>query len=479
MRLHLISIFLFFCCNLFAIQSAISYATFKGNPNYIEMYYAFTSNTLKSKLNEDKKESYSINLTIIFSQNNKVINYDKYQLKGIQDVALPILLEQKRYKLDNGTYEIEINLLDNNDTTNHAKDVFGVTMNYNSDSIQLSDIQLLSQYKKDSSTSNFVKNNLYLETLPFDYYSKVYSELKLYHEVYNSKVLNDGYLITYSIAKTDDPQRPVLKIHKRKNPEEVSANLVKMDISKLESGNYNLLVYISNRKNEILSTRLLQFQRSNPLLNFEENKDSLTTEDRLMTEFVGELDSAKLKYSLRAIMIFLPHDETEWCSALISKNDMMAQRRFLFRYWAKNYPINPRIAFEQYTLLAKKVDLKYKDGFGYGFETDRGRIFMKYGEPSDVITEEQEPSAPPYQIWVYNVIEKTNQKNVKFLFYNPNLITNGYRLLHSTARGELNNPKWVQELYKGSPSELTGSSIDGRQIGKGNNRKAQEYFNDF
>ncbi len=479
MRFFVISLFLAFNCKLFAIQSAISYATFKGKPNYIEMYYAFTSSTLKSKEVIQNKSTYSLNLTIIFFQAGKIINYDKYQLKGELDDQLPILVEQKRYKMENGNYDIEIEFQDNNDTSNHAKEIFSVVMNYSDSLIQLSDIQLLSQIRKDSSNSNFVKNNYYLETLPFDYYSKAYSELKLYHEVYNSLVFNDGYTVTYSIAKTEDPQRPILKIHKRKNPEEVSANLVKMDISKLESGNYNLLVYISNRKNDILSTRLLKFQRSNPLLNFEDNKDSLTTEDKLMTEFVGELDGAKLKYALKAIMIFLPQSEIEWCSTLISKNDLMAQRRFLYRYWAKNYSANPRIAYEQFMILANKVDQKYKNGFGYGFETDRGRVFMKYGEPNDIITEENEPSAPPYQIWVYYVVEKTLQKNVKFLFYNPNLTTNGYRLLHSNARGELNNPKWVQELYKGSPSELSGSTIDGRQIGKGNNRRAQEYFNDL
>ena len=59
--------------------------------------------------------------------------------------------------------------------------------------------------------------------------------------------------------------------------------------------------------------------------------------------------------------------------------------------------------------VAKAVDRLYKSGFGYGFETDRGNIFMKYGKPNDIVTVENDPSAPPYEMWVYNDFPKTKQ----------------------------------------------------------------------
>ena len=94
-------------------------------------------------------------------------------------------------------------------------------------------------------------------------------------------------------------------------------------------------------------------------------------------------------------------------------------------FFARKNPNLPEQAYEEYMLVARAADGLYKNGFGYGFESDRGRIYMRHGQPSDVISVENEMNAPPYEVWIYNTIEKTKQTNVKFLFYNPNLVANG------------------------------------------------------
>ena len=128
--------------------------------------------------------------------------------------------------------------------------------------------------------------------------------------------------------------------------------------------------------------------------------------------------------------------------------------------------------------VAKAVDKFYPSGFGYGFESDRGRVFIKYGRPNDVIKVDNEPSAPPYEIWFYNDFPQTNQADVKFLFYAPELGTN-FRLLHSTVRGETNNPQWQLELYKAVPNEIRCSNyIDATGVSENLNRRAAEYFNE-
>ena len=38
--------------------------------------------------------------------------------------------------------------------------------------------------------------------------------------------------------------------------------------------------------------------------------------------------------------------------------------------------------------------------------------------------------------------------NKRFIFYNPDLVNNAYRLLHSDMLGELKNPAWPQILAK-------------------------------
>jgi len=129
--------------------------------------------------------------------------------------------------------------------------------------------------------------------------------------------------------------------------------------------------------------------------------------------------------------------------------------------------------------IAKAVDKTYQRNVGFGFESDRGYIFLKYGKPNNIVSVEDEPTAPPYEIWIYNYLEETKQTDVKFLFYNKTLAANDMQLLHSTVRGEYSNPRWELELYGNDPNTASINQIDGRNASPGFNRRAREYFTDF
>jgi len=93
---------------------------------------------------------------------------------------------------------------------------------------------------------------------------------------------------------------------------------------------------------------------------------------------------------------------------------------------------------------------------------------------------EDEPSAPPYEIWSYNQFPATGQQNIRFLFYNPTLAVGQFQLLHSNARGELFNPQWEIELYRDDGSgTIQGTNIDSRIAPDNIGRRARRYFNDF
>ena len=73
----------------------------------------------------------------------------------------------------------------------------------------------------------------------------------------------------------------------------------------------------------------------------------------------------------------------------------------------------------------------------------------------------------------------TMQSNVKFIFYNPHLAPGDYRLLHSTAIGELSNPQWQRELYRNSPNSFNGDPFGGTGVNDGFNRQARDVFRDY
>ncbi len=130
--------------------------------------------------------------------------------------------------------------------------------------------------------------------------------------------------------------------------------------------------------------------------------------------------------------------------------------------------------------VAKAVDYTFKSGLGYGFETDRGVIFMKYGKPNNRVEVDTEPAAPPYEIWVYEEFPWTSQNHVKFIFYNPSLAGGHFRLLHSTARNELSNQQWEVELYTDAPQDYDGNnSFESTTVSDNFLRQARRLWDDM
>jgi hypothetical protein len=143
------------------------------------------------------------------------------------------------------------------------------------------------------------------------------------------------------------------------------------------------------------------------------------------------------------------------------------------------HEFTPGGGFVTHMEVAHAVDVKFRSGFRHGIETDRGFAYLKYGQPDDIEGREDEPSAPPYEIWIYYDFPFTKQKNVKFLFYNPSLAPGEFRLLHSTALGELNNPQWELELYRDAPDQVDGDAFDSTSMKDNFNRSAKRIMNDF
>lgn len=462
-----------------AVDVSISHAGFKGEKgSYIEFYFYVVGSTLTQIQMDSLNSQGSLEVTTLFKKNNTITQFDKFVLKSPSSLSPVNFYEMRRYAIENGVYDIEVQFKDTNNPQDSLVYKSMAIIEYNNLSLRQSDITLLSSITPDSSDNKFVKNGYRCEVLPFQYYDRSHTNLTFYNEIYNTdQFIGEDFLLSYSIEKSSLTENGKLMViaHKRKKPAPYIPNLLALDISHLESGNYRLKVTIRNRANELLSEKETFFQRSNPLLS--NSIDTITT-DALGKEFVSQLSAQELRYGLKAIAMQLSADEAGVLKAIMSANDTSAQQRYLFRHWAKKNPSLPEQVYDEYMMVAKAVDKTYYNGYGYGFETDRGRVYMLYGRPDDIVSVENEMNAPPYEVWVYYKIDKTQQTNVKFLFYNPNLVANGHRLLHSTCRGELQNPRWKHELYKSSPTELIGNNIDGRDVQSNFNRRAEQIFND-
>jgi len=471
---------LFLTSHIFALDTDVSYTTFKaGDKQYIEVNLFLVGNTMTYKLIDSTQQQAAVEVLMLIKQGENIIQFEKYILNGPISKGQPDFLDLKRFVLPKGDYELEVKVKDVNkpEETTDFKEEF--SLDFSGEGLQQSDIQLLASFKQAKEENVFVKSGVQLEPLAFNFYNKRANRLIFYNEIYNAdKAIGQDYLVSYTVTEivNDQLQKPISVGHKRKKAEPITVLLLQTDITELKSGNYELLVEVRNRENELISEKRTRFQRSNPYLQIESEP---VTENEIKDEFVQKLSEEQLTYSLRAIAVILNDSDGDNINEMIRSQNIEAQKLYLFSYWAQQNPVKPYDAYLEYMAVAQAIDEKFDSGFGYGFETDRGYVYMKYGQPSDIVSDANDPSAPPYEVWSYNEFPMTNQGLVKFIFYNPSLSPGNYVMLHSTARGEVNNPSWLREMYRSVPNSNNGVGSGFQDGNNGFGRNAGRNFSDF
>lgn len=458
--------------------SCVVYAT--PDKPYLEINIEIAAASVTFKRVDSLYLQAGVETIILVKDGETVVNFEKYRLNSPLVSAPQALLDVKRLFVKPGAYQLEISFQDIHDPENNR--VFRAPLNIDLGAgIYLSDLLLLRSYKPDKSDNPFSKNGYFLEPLPFGFYDRTSTALAFYAEIYHAQksVQEEAYLVRYFIEEElgNGAANLVSIGSQQKKTATISALLVPMDIAKLKSGNYSLTVELRNNQNELLTKRKAYFQRSNPFL---EIQPAEITETVVEQQFVAELNEENLRYSLRAISPLMDGDDNEALKSILKGTDLKAMRFFLFRHFVKADPNNPELAYLKYMEVAGAADKQFFSGFRRGFETDRGRVFMRYGRPDDLVHVEDDPSAPPYEVWVYYNFPKTKQKNVKFLFYNPSLAGEDFILLHSNARGEINNPRWERDLYKrAAGEEYDGNYHDATTMKRNLGRNARAFFEDF
>ena len=118
------------------------------------------------------------------------------------------------------------------------------------------------------------------------------------------------------------------------------------------------------------------------------------------------------------------------------------KRRFLRRFWAKRDPTSgtPRNeAQEDFYTRIGEANRRFREGGVAevpGWRTDRGRIFIKYGPPQDVLQRPQAGNTAPYEVWKY-----TRGRLSKYVFLDQTQFGN-YALIWTDDRREASRPNW-------------------------------------
>ncbi|MDA8692721.1 hypothetical protein N9L92_01575 [Saprospiraceae bacterium] len=168
-----------------AINVSVSTTQFhNGEKSYIEIYSRIIANSVKymnTDTTSDMTQS-SVEYTLMFRKQDAIVIADKYKLDSPISVDAKDYFDLRRYGLDSGTYEIELQYVDLNNISDTLSYTEIIDVKPNNDQLILSDILLMHDVEKNNEKYNYEKAGFFYEPLCFDLVGEEQNVLHMYFE---------------------------------------------------------------------------------------------------------------------------------------------------------------------------------------------------------------------------------------------------------------------------------------------------------
>lgn len=461
------------------LQARFDHAVFYGPEvgHYVETYLNITGHSVKY-IDEGNGLSAKLEITQIIKKGEDIIAFEKYVLNSqplVDSLAIDIK-DQKRFGLEAGNYTFEISMLDlNKAEAEPVKFEKKFTVREMDKGLHISDIELLESIKPSEVKSNITKAGYDLIPYVDNFYPEEMEKLAFYGEIYNSnKTLGEDakFYVAYQIEDAEN-FTPVVGLSSvdKMNTAAVVPLVKFIDIKDLSTGKYRLAIKIVNRSNEEVSIQYVYFSRLNMINNtditeFREVDIKSTFVNLFTSEDTLDMHIASLRPLTSPLERRIMDNDME-------NFDFDTKKQFFYKFWSSRNETDPEDEWNLYKNELRIVEKMFGTRTMRGFETDRGRIYLKYGAPDQVENRPSEPSSYPYTVWqYYRIAQFTNRF---FVFYNPDLATDNYVLLHSDMQGEVANYNWQAMLTnRNTPfndiDQTSGRDHYGSQAGAAVNR---------
>lgn len=441
-----------------------------GITPYLDLYWQIDPRSLLF-YKEDSLFKSRIETLIEISDHNGIAATDHYVLEtkpaaSVAEALNQKIIELKRIPLIAGDYKISLTL---HDLAGATADVFkdSITIEFPAAMPILSGLQLIdTMITVSSATQNiFMRNNRLQFPLCAAFLDENRKEIKYYAEAYTDKSFS-GTLISKVFISKKQMEPAMYKLMDTDTLTDGTTRPISGSLSlrNLSSGNYNLNIVLEDEKGKRFSQRSVFFQMINPhpeivKTTVADTGNNLPKFVDLSKIFISKYTKPQVRAILKMLLPIAAPQEKRTINEFIARPDDMYSRYFIYNFWLQRNKLNPEEEWKKYAERVKQTNKLFGSSLLPGYETDRGIIYLKYGEPTDRIIVENEAGALPYEVWQYNVME--HQTNGIFLFVRNGVIMNDYRILHTTVNGEIRNLRWRSTLYtNGTGDPLTNSRAE-------------------
>jgi len=302
---------------------------------------------------------------------------------------------------------------------------------YSEEDLQLSDLTLASQVVKAKQENEFTRygydiipnaQRTFTSSAPMMYY---------FFEGYN---LSGGgeYDVHAQILTLN---REVVQDFPGKSKPMPGTSVVEwggLNTAGLASGIYKLSIQVTDQVSQSTASQ----ERTFYILK--ESRDD-NEDDQLQDDYAG-LSPAQVDEIYQVVSIIMDKKEKR----LYAQSDDVGKRNVLTSFWLRNDPTpdTPVNEFKQeFYRRVQQANRDFGGGSDEGWSTDRGRVLIKYGPPSNIEKMQSSLDQKPWITWEYYEIEG----GVRFIFVDRTGY-GSFQLVHSDARDEVQDHDWQRFL---------------------------------
>ncbi|MFQ5706319.1 MAG: GWxTD domain-containing protein [bacterium] len=428
--------------------------------SYLEIYYSLPEQSIKYVPNAAGEYSSQMVMDLEIYKRESLWASKMWKIeKAIQDTKKVgrnrQLIDMFRYYLDEpSTYRVVIHARDmNQEDAIDSIDTKIETREFNANKLEISDVHLASDIKRTGNpSSKFAMRNYEIIPNPTLVFGEGVPNLYYCFEAYN--LLNNVAGPKYKrFAFLRDSDSKVVegvgsRYRTRGKLHDSSIEMGLINVSKLRTGQYFFDYGISDATGVELASKekkLYVYNPSVPITPVAGAARGVAAPAGSLGE-LGTLGSEQLDKEYESMKYLTTKEDREFYGNL---SNVEAKRQFIYSAWQsiKNYEGLKGADYRRlYLSRVEEANERYRETGREGWKTERGRVFILYGQPTNIELFPSSPEHKPYQIWTYDYLQ--GQGGITFIFADR-FGFKRYELIHSTLRGELQDPNWQRFIVIG------------------------------
>ncbi len=336
-----------------------------------------------------------------------------------------------------GVYRMKVTAVDVI-TKRSGISTFGLSVkNYDTHDLMASDIEFAYDIRpvpNDKMKSDMIKAHRIIQPNPNRYVSNDDSLLYVYLEVYNLGVPtgdSDKFELKPSLHDRfgyEIRDYPVQTLGKPGTSAVVTKGI---PIFGIPGGEYELDLAITDKATGEQTTTSKSFVM---IYSFDQLAPTMTR--------AGQFTEEDADLMAKVIRYISTKEEKKTYDQL----DLNGKRQFLTQFWERKNPkpgnginvykddIFRRFAYANQNFSTNLVDRTD------GWRTDRGRIYITYGDPDDIVRHPSQMDNKPVEIWRYYSLP--GQRGNDYCIFVDQNGYGDYQLMSSSLIGEIKNPQW-------------------------------------